>query len=93
MGPLLCYKHGEKMNKLMEFGRATLTRFLNLLVVVVLVAVLGVFVVANGIMVTNLVNQWQTGMYVNVTFGVQAVLVFLGMVGSVAAIKEYVRVR
>jgi hypothetical protein len=81
------------MNKLMEFGRATLTRFLNLLVVVVLVAVLGVFVVANGIMVTNLVNQWQTGMYVNVTFGVQAVLVFLGMVGSVAAIKEYVRVR
>jgi len=77
----------------MEFGRATLTRFLNLLVVVVLVAVLGVFVVANGIMVTNLVNQWQTGMYVNVTFGVQAVLVFLGMVGSVAAIKEYVRVR
>jgi len=81
------------MNKLMELGRSALIRFLNLVVVVLIVAVLGVFVVANGIMVTNLVNQWQTGMYVNVTFGVQAVLVFLGMVGSVAAIKEYVRVR
>lgn len=77
----------------MELGRSALIRFLNLVVVVLIVAVLGVFVVANGIMVTNLVNQWQTGMYVNVTFGVQAVLVFLGMVGSVAAIKEYVRVR
>jgi len=81
------------MNKLMELGRSAVMRFLNLVVVVLIVAVLGVFVVANGIMVTNLVNQWQTGMYVNVTFGVQAVLVFLGMVGSVAAIKEYVRVR
>ena len=83
----------KKMNKLMELGRSVLIRFLNLVVVVLIVAVLGVFVVANGIMVTNLVNQWQTGMYVNVTFGVQAVLVFLGMVGSMAAIKEYVRVR
>jgi len=81
------------MNKLMELGRSAVMRFLNLVVVVLIVAVLGVFVVANGIMVTNLVNQWQTGMYVNVTFGVQAVLLFLGMVGSVAAIKEYVRVR
>ena len=77
----------------MELGRSAVMRFLNLVVVVLIVAVLGVFVVANGIMVTNLVNQWQTGMYVNVTFGVQAVLLFLGMVGSVAAIKEYVRVR
>tara|TARA_B100000745_G_C19958601_1_gene323893 strand:- start:273 stop:530 length:258 start_codon:yes stop_codon:yes gene_type:complete len=83
----------KRMNKLMKLGRSVLMRFLNLVVVVLIVAVLGVFVVANGIMVTNLVNQWQTGMYVNVTFGVQAVLVFLGMVGSVAAIKEYARVR
>jgi len=77
----------------MELGRSALIRFLNLVVVVLIVAVLGVFVVANGIMVTNLVNQWQTGMYVNVTFGVQAVLIFLGMVASVVAIKEYARVR
>ena len=81
------------MNKLMELGRSALMRFLNLVVVVLIVAVLGVFVVANGIMVTNLVNQWQAGMYVNVTFGVQAVLIFLGMVASVVAIKEYARVR
>jgi len=81
------------MNKLMEFGRATLRRFLNLVVIVLFIAVLGVFVIANGIMVTNLVNQWQTGMYVNVTFGVQAVLIFLGMVASIVAIKEYARGR
>ena len=81
------------MIKLMELGRAALMRFLNLVVVLLIVAVFGVFVVANGIMVTNLVNQRQTGMYVNVTFGIQAVLVFLGMVGSVAAIKEYARAR
>ncbi len=83
----------KKMNKLMEFGRRLLMRFLNLVVVVLFVAAIGAFVIANGIMVTNLVNQWQTGMYVNVTFGVQAVLVFSGMVSSVVAIKEYARVR
>ena len=73
----------------MEFGRNLLMRFLNLVVIVLLLALTGVFVVANGVMVTNLINQLQMGAYVDVFFGVQAVLVFVTLSTYFICLKKY----
>jgi len=78
------------MKKLMEWGRAVLMRFLNLVVILLLVAIAGVFVIVDGVVLTNVVNQLQTGMYLDATFGVQVVFLFATLTAFVITFKEYV---
>ena len=64
----------------MEFMKNLLLRFVNVVSLVVNVVIVLMFLYVNGLFLTNIVNEWNSGAYVDVTFGVQAMLVYVALV-------------
>jgi hypothetical protein len=81
------------MGKLMEIGRKAVTKFLNLVVVIILVALGAAFMIVDGVVLTNVTNQLQTGSYVDASFGVQVMFLFVTLSAFLICLKEYVQRR
>jgi hypothetical protein len=88
-----CYNIGEKMGKLMEIGRKAVTKFLNLVVILILIALGCAFMIIDGVVLTNVINQLQTGSYADASFGVQVMFLFVTLSAFLIYFKEYVQSR
>jgi hypothetical protein len=81
------------MKKLLELGKRGIIRFLNVVVIGILLTLFAAFMVVDGIILTNVVNQLQTGTYLDVTFGVQTIFLFVTLSAYIIYFKEYVSSR
>jgi len=81
------------MGKLMEIGRKAVTKFLNLVVILILIALGCAFMIIDGVVLTNVINQLQTGSYADASFGVQVMFLFVTLSAFLIYFKEYVQSR
>jgi len=71
---------GVKMNRLSELLRAFLTKFIDLLVILLFLAFTLMVTVINGVMISNIINSFLARDYVDSTIGIQVVLVIMFLV-------------
>ena len=68
------------MNRLSELLRAFLTKFIDLLVILLFLAFTLMVTVINGVMISNIINSFLARDYVDSTIGIQVVLVIMFLV-------------